>query len=102
MQSKNDGVLQQNDDVELGDELDLHCFAPADTKHLVTYFIEQSFRKGLREIRIIHGKGKSVKKREVHLLLKNHSSVESFSDDRFNWGATVVVLKANVKDKQDN
>jgi DNA-nicking Smr family endonuclease len=102
MQSEKENVLQQNDDVELGDELDLHCFAPADTKYLVTYFIEQSCKKAFHEIRIIHGKGKSVKKREVHFILSNHPAVESFSDDRFNWGATVVVLKADSKNKQDS
>jgi DNA-nicking Smr family endonuclease len=102
MQSENENVLQQNTEIELGDELDLHCFAPSDTKFLVTYFIEQSFKKGFREIRIIHGKGKSVKKREVHSLLSNHPAVESFSDDRFNWGATIAVLKVSTEGKQEN
>jgi len=43
-------------------------------------------------VRIIHGKGKSVKKKEVLYILSSHPLVETFGDDRFNWGTTTVQL----------
>jgi len=80
------------DTIEFGDELDLHCFSPSDTAFLVDYFLKSSLAKGLRDIRIIHGKGKSIKKKEVLQILSSHPLVETFGDDRYNWGATAVHL----------
>jgi DNA-nicking Smr family endonuclease len=85
-------TIQTDDALEFGDELDLHCFAPADTAFLVNYFLQSSSDKGLHTIRIIHGKGKSMKKKEVLKILSSHSLVKSFGNDRFNWGATTVQL----------
>ncbi len=44
-------------------------------------------------VRIIHGKGKSRKKQQIHAILKEHPRVIVFHDDSHNWGATVVTLK---------
>jgi DNA-nicking Smr family endonuclease len=77
----------------LGSEIDLHFFSPGETAFIVNGFIEYSVEKGLREIKIIHGKGRSVKKREVWKLLENHPMVEGFRDYPGNWGATLVYLK---------
>jgi DNA-nicking Smr family endonuclease len=86
-----DEVLSK-DTIEFGDELDLHCFSPSDTAFLVDYFLRSSFDKGMHKVRIIHGKGKSVKKKEVLQILSSHPLVAEFSDDSFNWGATTVKL----------
>jgi dsDNA-specific endonuclease/ATPase MutS2 len=50
----------------------------------------------LRKLRVVHGKGKSRLKWEVHQALKANPHVESFGDappESGGWGATVVVLK---------
>ena len=77
---------------DTGDEIDLHHFHPADTKKVVEFYLSKAIEKKYREVRIIHGKGKSIKKREVHDILRTHPGVASFKDDSWNWGSTVVHL----------
>ncbi|MGL4370375.1 MAG: Smr/MutS family protein [Spirochaetota bacterium] len=79
-------------DIDFNGEMDLHHFAPADTEYLIRAFIDQSCKKRLREIRIIHGKGRSAKKRKLQEILDNDPRVESWNDDGENWGATVITL----------
>lgn len=78
---------------ETGDEIDLHHFHPADTKKVVEHYLDKSVEKKFSKVRIIHGKGKSVKKKEIYKILEEHPRVISFSDDSWNWGATVIHLK---------
>jgi predicted adenine nucleotide alpha hydrolase (AANH) superfamily ATPase len=84
---------------ETGDEIDLHHFHPADTERVVKFYLGKSIEKKLKKVRIIHGKGRSKKKKEIYDILKNHPSVISFNDDSWNWGATVVYLK--IADKEN-
>lgn len=77
----------------MGREIDLHHFHPADTQLLVEKFLQNAVENRYSKVRIIHGKGKSYKKRQVYELLKNHPSVIVFKDDSVNWGATNVTLK---------
>jgi DNA-nicking Smr family endonuclease len=82
------------------DTLDLHGFFPQQIPDMVADFIENAIRLGLRRLRIVHGKGKSRLKWEVHQVLKEHPAVERFSDappDRGGWGATIVCLKDQEK-----
>jgi DNA-nicking Smr family endonuclease len=58
----------------------------------VKYFLQNAHTRGLSRVRIIHGKGRSAKKREVRAILENNPLVESFTDDGYNWGSTVVFL----------
>ena len=81
------------DEIQFGNELDLHHFHPKDTKIIIEEFIKHAIDKKLKEIRIIHGKGRSVKKREVYKYLENHKNVMIFKDDGANWGSTVISLK---------
>lgn len=76
-----------------GREIDLHHFHPSDTEMLIEKFLENAVSKKYKNVRIIHGKGKSVKKRQIHEILKSHPSVILFHDDSGNWGATVITLK---------
>lgn len=90
-----EGNVPEKDDaeeLELGTELDLHHFNPADTEKLVNEFLKISSGKKYRSVRIVHGKGKSRVKLRVHTILKSHPAVVSFRDDSYNWGATVVEL----------
>jgi DNA-nicking Smr family endonuclease len=75
--------------------LDLHTFHPSETHSLVNDYLNECFRAGIKEVRIIHGKGKSVQKSIVHSVLKKNPLVSSFSDaspEAGHWGATIVTL----------
>ena len=80
-------------DVLTGREIDLHHFHPADTKLIMEKFLDNALEKKYKTVKIIHGKGKSVKKKQVYDFLKSHPSVIIFNNDSSNWGATIVTLK---------
>jgi DNA-nicking Smr family endonuclease len=52
-------------------------------------------KKGILEVKVIHGKGRGVLLRTVHALLEKHPLVLNFKLDRewSGWGATIVHLK---------
>ncbi|HEK86546.1 MAG TPA: hypothetical protein ENO29_09375, partial [Candidatus Aminicenantes bacterium] len=52
--------------------LDLHTFQPKEVKELVNDYIEECLRRGLYDLRIIHGKGTGTLKAIVHSILKKH------------------------------
>jgi epoxyqueuosine reductase len=95
---KNSGQINHEEGVEVeinfGQEIDLHHFHPADTKLLVEKFLENAIKEQYSTVRIIHGKGKSVKKRYVYEILKSHPAVASYNDDSYNWGATIITLNS--------
>ena len=83
-------------EVPIEDALDLHTFAPRDIPAVVEAYLEAAARKGLRELRLIHGKGKGVQRKRVQEVLSDHPLVEDFQDappGRGAWGATLVWLK---------
>ncbi len=76
--------------------LDLHHFSAGETKEVVEEYIRAALEKKIYDIRIVHGKGKGVKRRIVESLLNKHPDVESFyqeSGSGGSWGAAVVNLK---------
>ncbi len=76
--------------------LDLHQFAREDTKSVVEEFIHACLEKKIYSLRIVHGKGKGVKRRMVEAVLKRHPQVIQYrheSGSGGSWGATVVDLK---------
>jgi DNA-nicking Smr family endonuclease len=79
--------------IELEDELDLHHFHPKDVKEVLAEFIEIASEKGKKQIRIVHGKGISTVKSIVKKELESNSRIISFSDDGYNWGATIALLR---------
>jgi DNA-nicking Smr family endonuclease len=79
-------------DIDFGYECDLHFFEPRETAAVVNEFIRQAMARGLKKIRLVHGKGISAKKREVHDILQNHPDVAGFQNDGPNWGATIITL----------
>ena len=83
----------EENSIDFGYECDLHFFHPKDTKDVILEFIEQAKNKRLQKIRLVHGKGKSVKKKMAYKILAEHPAVESFHDDSHNWGATIIVIK---------
>lgn len=77
------------------DVLDLHSFPPAEIRDLVEEYIDEAHRLGLTELRIIHGRGIGVQRRNVRSLLERHPRVVSYRDapaEAGGWGATLVRL----------
>ena len=82
--------------VPITGELDLHTFRPSDIGELLPAYFEECRAHGLRQIRIIHGKGTGALRTTVHALLRRLPQVESFrsgDETTGSWGATVVLLR---------
>ena len=74
-------------------ELDLHGESRDIARILIEEFIRDSIKMGEKQIKIIHGIGTGVLKKEVQKVLKNNKNVEKSYIDFFNIGQTIVVLK---------
>ena len=76
--------------------LDLHPFSPRDLKTLIPDYLEECHKKGILEIRIIHGKGIGNIRRSVHALLERNPLVARYQladQHSGSWGATLVFLR---------
>ena len=74
--------------------LDLHAFAPRDVKSVVEEYVNAAHEAGLREVRLIHGRGKGVQRGIVQQALDRHPLVAEFWDaGETHLGATVARLK---------
>jgi len=75
-------------------EIDLHAFAPADIPSVVEEYIDAAAAAGLREVRLIHGRGRGVQRGIVQAGLERHPRVVEFWDDTASHlGATIAILK---------
>jgi DNA-nicking Smr family endonuclease len=75
-------------------ELDLHPFLPREVASVVEEYINEAHAAGLREVRLVHGRGKGVQRGIVQAALERHPLVKAFGDDtRSHLGATIAVLK---------
>ncbi len=82
--------------VTIDGTLDLHTFRPAEVRELVPEYLSACQQRGLREVRIVHGKGTGTLRNLVHALLQRDLRVDSFrtaGEDAGGWGATLVRLK---------
>ena len=76
-------------------ELDLHAFAPRDAVSVVQEYLDECRRRGLLEVRIVHGRGQGVRRAELRRALAARDDVIDFRDASpasGGWGATLVVL----------
>ncbi|MBN2417271.1 Smr/MutS family protein [bacterium] len=83
------------DKIIVTDVLDLHGFFPEQIPEVMDAFLENALELGIREVRIIHGKGSSRLKFEVISILKVDERVVRFGDAppfEGGWGATVATL----------
>ena len=75
--------------------LDLHTFAPRDIPSVVDEYLRAAHEAGLREVRLIHGRGIGVQRARVQQVLRVHPLVESHGDaPESHLGATVARLRA--------
>ena len=92
--------------IEITDVLDLHGFFPEQIPEVVHEFVQSAVEKGLKNLRVIHGKGKSRLKFEVRQALETNPHVAWFGDAPYSsggWGATIIELKEqnNSKETED-
>ena len=88
-----------NDDIiefPIDGVLDLHTFSPKEIEPLLEDYLEECRRRGILEVRIIHGKGKGVQRRRVLAWLEGRPEIAAVTQappQRGGWGATIVHLK---------
>lgn len=75
-------------------ELDLHAFAPRDIASVVEEYVRAAAAAGLREVRLVHGRGRGVQRGIVQSALDRHPLVVEFWDDTAaHLGATIARLR---------
>jgi DNA-nicking Smr family endonuclease len=75
--------------------LDLHTFQPKEVRDLLPEYLHECRKKGILEVRIIHGKGTGMMRETVHSILKRMPEVVSFrlaDETAGSWGATIADL----------
>lgn len=75
--------------------LDLHAFRPSEIGSLIPEYLTECRKRGLREVRIVHGKGQGDLRRGVEAVLARTPGVASWRSghaDEGTWGATIVTL----------
>lgn len=83
-------------EIPITDVLDLHSFAPRDVKDAVEAYLEEAHARGLKALRIIHGRGIGVQRETVRTILARTPWVLDYRDapaEAGGWGATVVTLR---------
>ncbi len=76
--------------------LDLHAFRPADVKTLVPDYLDECRKRGILDVRVIHGKGTGQLRRSVEAILSRLPEVLSFRqapEEAGGWGAILVCLR---------
>ena len=75
--------------------LDLHAFQPRDVKSVVDEYVTAAHEAGLREVRLVHGRGIGVQRGIVQAALERHPLVVQFWDaPDAHLGATIARLRA--------
>ena len=78
-------------------ELDLHAFTPRDIPSVVDEYVTAAAAAGLREVRLVHGRGIGVQRGIVQAALDRHPLVVEFHDDHASHlGATIAILKRHA------
>jgi len=77
-------------------ELDLHTFRPAEIADLLDDYFAECRKRGIRRVRVVHGKGTGTLRETVHAHLRRSPGIAGFSpgdETSGGWGATLVTLK---------
>jgi DNA-nicking Smr family endonuclease len=80
-------------EVPIEPEIDLHTFTPRDIGSVLDEYVAAAHARGLRVVRLVHGRGKGVQRGIVQQHLDRHPLVTEFWDDTdAHLGATVARL----------
>ncbi len=83
-------------EIPIEESIDLHLFRPGETRAVIEAYLEAAQEAGMREVRVIHGRGRGVQRAQVKRLLERDPRVLNSADapaDRGGWGATLVRLR---------
>jgi len=98
MSAADDDMIPDVVEHPVGPELDLHTFRPDEISSLIPEYLAECRKRGIRRVRIIHGKGSGCLRTGVHHLLTTLPEVQQWiwpaDETSGSWGATWVVLKA--------
>lgn len=79
--------------VPIEPELDLHSFQPREVIDVVTEYLAAAHEAGIREVRLVHGRGSGVQRASVQRALSQNPLVTSYWDDpAAHLGATLARL----------
>jgi DNA-nicking Smr family endonuclease len=84
--------------IPIEDTLDLHPFRPAEVCDVALEYLREAHARGLRQVRLIHGRGIGVQRERIQSMLRDLAFVEEFHDadpSGGGWGATVVLLRTS-------
>jgi DNA-nicking Smr family endonuclease len=82
--------------IPIGPEIDLHAFAPSEVRSVVDEYVRAAAAAGLRQVRIVHGRGRGVQRGLIQATLDRHPNVVEFWDDSASHlGATIARLDTN-------
>lgn len=82
--------------IPITDIFDLHSVQPKEVEAVVEAYLEEARSLGLKNVRIIHGRGIGVQRRIVRSVLARTPFVGSYADapeQAGGWGATIVTLR---------
>jgi DNA-nicking Smr family endonuclease len=80
--------------VPIDGTLDLHSFHPRDITAIVEEYVNAAHQAGMREVRLIHGRGRGIQRGIVQAALEKHPLVDWFADaPETHLGATVATLR---------
>jgi dsDNA-specific endonuclease/ATPase MutS2 len=82
--------------IPVSDVFDLHSVRPRDVGAVVEAYLEEAHSMGLKQLRIIHGRGIGVQREMVRGILARTPFVLEFRDapaEAGGWGATVITLR---------
>jgi DNA-nicking Smr family endonuclease len=77
-------------------ELDLHTFRPGEATRLLDDYFAECLKRGIRRVRVVHGKGTGTLRETVHAHLRRSPGVAWFGpgdETSGGWGATWVTLR---------
>ena len=82
--------------IPITEVFDLHTVHPKEVEAVVEAYLEEADRLGLKDLRIIHGRGRGVQRQIVRSVLARTPFVTDFGDappELGGWGATIVRLR---------
>ena len=82
-------------EIPITDTLDLHSFQASEVRGVAEEYLREARKAGLRQVRLIHGRGIGVQRDIIRSLLSSLDFVEAFHDadpGGGGWGSTVALL----------
>lgn len=99
MEKDENNFFEEPVKLPIEDCIDLHTFSPKDIPDLLDSYLKACWEAGLKEVRIIHGKGIGVQREMVRKTLSRSPLIDHFSQaspEAGGWGATIARFKDRI------